>query len=93
MGCLLSSREGIIWIRLRMARCQPHDLEGQEGRELAQKTLERLALLAARLWVTGQEPCAAEPFLPSLQCGGRAGRQFAQCLPLGKPHPGVFASR
>ena len=66
MGYLLSSREGIIWIRLMMASRQPHGLEGQEERELTHggcdgKPLAQHPLLGKPLSWVSFPPASSAP--------------------------------
>lgn len=89
----LSWREGIIWIRLMVASCQPHGLAGQEERELTHD-FPKASAAGSSIMVMGQEPCIAEAFLPFVQYEGCEGKQLAQQPWLGKQGPvaGIFSS-
>ena len=80
----LSWREGIIWIGLMVASCQPHGLAGQEERELTHD-FPKASAAGSSIMVMGQEPCIAEAFLPFVQYEGCEGKQLAQQPLLGKP--------
>lgn len=84
MVYLLSSREGVVWIRLMMASCQPHGLEGQEERTLTHD-FGNASAAGSLVTIMGQEPSIAEAFLLFVQYEGCDGKQLAQHPLLGKP--------